>query len=147
MEAYKKSLKKKAILWMLVLIVSVAGIGLFFVLGRVLFGMDVELRRSFGGMFSYLLIISFIYNVNINAALTNEKKLKEQYIRSTDERNINIEAKSARVTLNIVMVSLFVAFLLLTLFLGKNAGTVPGIAFYGIWLIKIVVKSYYNKKM
>ena len=147
MEAYKKSLKKKAILWMLVLIVSVAGIGLFFVLGRVLFGMDVELRRSFGGMFSYLLIISFIYNVNINAALTNEKKLKEQYIRSTDERNINIEAKSARVTLNIVMVSLFVAFLLLTLFLGKNAGTVPGIAFYVIWLIKIVVKSYYNKKM
>ena len=111
-------------------------------LGRVLFGMDVELRRSFGGMFSYLLIISFIYNVNINAALTNEKKLKEEYIRSTDERNLNIEARSSNVTLNIVMVCLFIGFLLLTLFSGREAGRIPGIAFYGIWLIKSVVKGY-----
>ena len=147
MEEYRKTLKKRSVLWLLVLIVSVIGIGTFFVLGGVLFGMDAGLRRGFGGMFGSLLIVSVVYYVNIAGALSNEKRLKEQYIRSTDERNLNIEAKSSNVTLNIVMVSLFVAFLLLTLFSGKNAGTVPGIAFYGTWLIKGIVKSYYNKKM
>ena len=147
MEEYRNLLKKRSVLWLLVMIVSAAGLVLFFVFGGVLFGMDTGLRRSFGGMFGYLLIVSVVYYVNITGALSNEKRLKEQYIRSTDERNLSIEAKSARVTLNIVMVSLFAAFLLLTLFSGKDAGTVPGIAFYGTWLIKGIVKSYYNKKM
>ncbi|MBP5580061.1 MAG: hypothetical protein J6X56_11435 [Ruminococcus sp.] len=147
MEEYRKILKKRSALWLLVLIVSAAGIGTFFVLGRVLFGMDVELRRSFGGMFGSLLIVSFGYYVTIKTTLGDEKKLKEQYIRDTDERNLNIEVKTSRVTLNIVMTGLFIAFMLLTLFSGREAGTIPGIAFYGIWLIKSAVKSYYNKKM
>ncbi len=147
MEEFKKTLKKKSALWLLVLIVSLAGIGLFFVFGGLLFGMDPELRRSFGGMFGFLFILSLGYYVTTNAALGNEKKLREAYIRSTDERNLNIEARSSNVTLNIVMVCLFIGFLFLTLFSGREAGTIPGIAFYGIWLIKSVVKSYYNKKM
>ena len=102
---------------------------------------------GFGGMFGFLLLISLGYYISINAALGNEKKLKEEYIRSTDERNLNIEARSSNVTLNIVMVCLFIGFLLLTLFSGREAGRIPGIAFYGIWLIKSVVKGYYNKKM
>ena len=147
MEEFRIKLKKRSAIWLLILIVSVAGIGLFFVFGRVLWGMDVELRRSFGGMFGFLLLISLGYYISINAALGNENKLKEEYIRSTDERNLNIEARSSNVTLNIVMVCLFIGFLLLTLFSGREAGRIPGIAFYGIWLIKSVVKGYYNKKM
>lgn len=147
MEEYIKALKKRSALWLLVLIVSGAGIGTFFVLGGLLFGMDAELRRGFGGMFGALFIVSLGYYVTIKTTLGDEKKLKEQYIRDTDERNLNIEVKSSRVTLNIVMAGLFIAFMLLTLFAEKGAANVPGIAFYGIWLIKGVVKSYYNKKM
>lgn len=147
MEEYIKALKKKSALWLLVLIVSGAGIGTFFVLGGLLFGMDAELRRGFGGMFGALFIVSLGYYVTIKTTLGDEKKLKEQYIRDTDERNLNIEVKSSRVTLNIVMAGLFIAFMLLTLFAEKGAANVPGIAFYGIWLIKGFVKSYYNKKM
>ena len=147
MEEYRKTLKKRSVLWLLVLIVSVIGIGTFFVLGGVLFGMDAGLRRGFGGMFGSLFIVSLGYFVTIEATIGDEKKLKEQYIRSTDERNLNIEAKSSNVTLNIVMAGLFIAFMLLMLFAEKGAANVPGIAFYGIWLIKGVVKSYYNKKM
>ena len=147
MEEYRKALKKRSALWLLLLIVSALGIGLFFVLGGVLFGMDAALRRGFGGMFGALLIVSLGYYVTIRTTLGDEKKLKEQYIRSTDERNLSIEAKSSNVTLNIVMAGLFIAFMLLMLFGGKGAGTLPGIAWYGIWLIKSAVKSYYNKKM
>ena len=59
MEEFRIKLKKRSAIWLLILIVSVAGIGLFFVFGGVLFGMDVELRRSFGGMFGFLFILSF----------------------------------------------------------------------------------------
>ena len=147
MEGYRKALKKKSTLWLLAFIVSLAGIGLFFIFGGVLFGLDVESRRSFGGMFGVLFIVSLGYYVSITTMLSNETKLKEQYIRSTDERNLNIEVRSSNVTLNIVMVSLFIAFITLSLFIGKNAGVIPGIAFYGIWFVKSVVKSYYNKIM
>ena len=107
MEGYRKALKKKSTLWLLAFIVSLAGIGLFFIFGGVLFGLDVESRRSFGGMFGVLFIVSLGYYVSITTMLSNETKLKEQYIRSTDERNLNIEVRSSNVTLNIVMVCLF----------------------------------------
>lgn len=147
MEEYRKALKKRVVLWLLVIIISAAGLGLFFVCGGVLFGMDVELRRSFGGMFGCLFLFSAESLVCDRSLLVNEKKLKEKYIRNNDERNISIDAKSARMTLNIVMVALFVAFLLVSLFSGKDAGGILGICFYGTWLTRAVVKSYYDKKM
>ena len=147
MEDFRNTLKKRSALWLLLLIVSVSGIGLFFVFGEMVFGMNVELRRSFGGMFGFLFIMSSVSLATIGTTLGDEKKLKEKYILSTDERNLNIEVKSSNVTLNIVMVCLFIGFIFLALFFDKDAATIPGVAFYGIWFIKNVVKSYYNKKM
>lgn len=147
MEEYINTLKKRLTIWKLLLLFSVAGIGIFFIFGSVLFGMDVELRRAFGAMFGFLFIFSLCYFVTDSTTLGSDNKLREQYIRNIDERNLSIEAKSSRVTLNIVMICLFISFIVMSLFIGHNAGTVPGICFYGIWLIKSAVKYYYNKKM
>ena len=147
MEEYRKKLKKRFVLYLLVLFVSFAGIGTFFVFGGVLFGMDAELRRGFGGIFGILFIGSFIGILSSIVTLGDEKKLKEEYIRSTDERNLIIEAKSSNVTLNIVMAGLYIGFVVFTLFSDNKAGNVLGICCYGTWLIKGIVKSYYNKKM
>ena len=98
MEEYRKKLKKRSVLYLLVLIVSFAGIGTFFVFGRVLFGMDVELRRSFGGISGILFLASFAGILSSTVTLGDENKLKKEYIRSTDERNLVIEARSSNVT-------------------------------------------------
>lgn len=147
MEEYRKKLKKRFVLYLLVLIVSLAGIGIFFVFGRVLFGMDVELRRSFGGIFGILFLASFAGILSSTVMLGDENKLKKEYIRSTDERNLVIEARSSNVTLNIVMAGLYIGFVIITLFSDNGAGKVLGICCYSTLLIKRIVKSYYNKKM
>jgi len=147
MEEYRIKLKNRFVLYLLVLIVSFAGIGTFFVLGGVLFGMEVELRRSFGGIFGILFIGSFAGIISSIVTLGDENKLKKEYIRSTDERNLVIEARSSNVTLNIVMAGLYIGFVIFTLFTDNGAGNVLGICCYGTLLIKGIVKSYFNKKM
>lgn len=84
--------------------------------------------------------------IKYSRALKNEKKLKEMYIQSTDERNIEIAKETAQTSSLITTYLIALAVIVTGAFSKTVSMTLAAVMVVDI-LITIGVSIYYNKKM
>lgn len=98
------------------------------------------------GMFSGIMIVSAFNLARIHDALHNEEKLKEMYIRETDERNISIGKETAKTSTLISLMVMALA-VIVSGFFNPVISMTLGISIMADAVITIAVQSYYNRKM
>ena len=143
MEEFKKKLKFR---FQLCTMYTCSGTMLYFLLQRL-----TENVPDFSkGMLTGLLVggdlLAVFYMIRCFVILQDEKKLKEAYIKSADERNKEISKETMRTAsvislmctgLAIIVTGFFSKTVSITLFIDMTAGA----------LITVLVNLYYNKKM
>ncbi len=143
MEEFKKKLKFR---FQLCTMYTCSGTMLYFLLQRL-----TENVPDFSkGMLTGLLVggdlLAVFYMIRCFVILHDEKKLKEAYIKSADERNKEISKETMRTAsvislmctgLAIIVTGFFSKTVSITLFIDMTAGA----------LITVLVNLYYNKKM
>lgn len=88
-----------------------------------------------------------VYNLaRTYAALHNEEKLKEMYIKETDERNIAIQKETSQKGSTISMLGIAMAAIAAGFFDKKICFTLVAALLFSA-LVTIIVNAYYNKKM
>lgn len=98
------------------------------------------------GMYIGIMIVSVFSFMKIHTALHNEKKLREMYIRETDERNIAI-GKETMKTASLVMLMATALAVIVFGFFNPVISMTLGISVMAEAVITVAVQSYYNKKM
>ena len=143
MEEFKKKIKFR---FQLCTMYTCSGTMLYFLLQRL-----TENVPDFSkGMLTGLLVggdlLAVFYMIRCCVLLRDEKKLKEAYIKFTDERNKEISKETMRTAsvislmctgLAIIITGFFSKTVSITLFIDMTAGA----------LITLLVNLYYNKKM
>ena len=143
MEEFKKKIKFR---FQLCTMYMCSGTMLYFVLQRL-----TENVPDFSkGMLTGLLVggdlLALIYMIRCCILLRDEKKLKEEYIKSTDERNNEISKETMRTasvitlmctSLAIIITGFFSITVSMTLFIDLTVST----------LIVLLVNAFYKKKM
>jgi len=98
------------------------------------------------GMSSGIMIISVFNLMKIHTALHNEEKLREMYIRETDERNISIVKETMKTSSDVsLMVTAFAV--IVSGFFNPVISMTLGISLMVDAVITVAVQCYYNKKM
>lgn len=88
-----------------------------------------------------------IYNLaRTYAALHNEEKLKEMYIKETDERNIAIQKETSQKGLTISTMGTSIAAIVAGFFDEKICFSLVAVLLFSA-LMTIIVNAYYNRKM
>ncbi len=88
-----------------------------------------------------------VYNLaRTYATLHNEEKLKEMYIKETDERNIAIQKETSQKGSTISMAGTAMAAIAAGFFDEKICFTLVAALLFSA-LVTIIVNAYYNKKM
>ncbi|MBQ1519121.1 MAG: hypothetical protein IIZ53_04630 [Ruminococcus sp.] len=143
MENFKKKIKFR---FQLCTMYMCSGTMLYFLLQRL-----TENVPDFSkGMLTGLLVggdlLALIYMIRCCILLRDEKKLKEEYIKSTDERNNEISKETMRTasvitlmctSLAIIITGFFSITVSMTLFIDLTVST----------LIVLLVNAFYKKKM
>lgn len=88
-----------------------------------------------------------VYNLaRTYAALHNEEKLKEMYIKETDERNIAIGKETSQKGLTISTMGTSIAAIVASFFDEKICFSLVSILLFSA-LVTIIVNAYYKRKM
>lgn len=88
-----------------------------------------------------------IYNLaRTYAALHNEEKLKQMYIKETDERNIAIQKETSQKGLTISTMGTSIAAIVAGFFDEKICFSLVAVLLFSA-LMTIIVNAYYNRKM
>lgn len=98
------------------------------------------------GMYIGIMVVSIFNFMKIHTALHNEEKLKEMYIRETDERNIAI-GKETMKTAGLVSLMVTALAVIITGFFNPVISMTLGVSVMAEAVITVAVQSYYNKKM
>lgn len=98
------------------------------------------------GIFVALDMAVLLYMLKCISLLKNEKKLKEEYIKATDERNIAIAKETTRTATMISIMCTGLA-ILITGFFSRTVSITLTVDLIAGALITALVYAYYNKKM
>lgn len=98
------------------------------------------------GVWIGLEIVAVVNVTRMSAALKDEKKLKEMYIRETDERNLEIQRLTAQKSYTISTTGIAVAAIVAGFF---DFRICIALCFSLLFssLVTLIVNAYYNKKM
>ncbi len=98
------------------------------------------------GVCSGMMVAAVFFAVRMTMLLRNEEKLREQFIKETDERNCAI-SKATMQTSSLITLFLTALAVIISGFLSKTVSmTLAADLIIGA-LISAVVHAYYNKKM
>ena len=98
------------------------------------------------GMFTGIMLVSVFNLIKIQTALNSEEKLREMYIRQTDERNIAI-GKETMKTSNFISIMVTALAVIVSGFFNPVISITLAISLIADYVITFVVRTYYNKKM
>lgn len=88
-----------------------------------------------------------VYNLaKTFAALHNEEKLKEMYIKETDERNVAIRKETSQKSSAISMIGTAMAAIVAGFFDEKICLSLVGVLFFSA-LVTVFTNAYYKRKM
>ena len=103
-------------------------------------------RGMISGVYTGIIVIAVFLMIKYLILLRSESKLKAEYIKNTDERNVEISKETMRTASIINLVGTGLA-ILVTGFFSQTVSTALFIELTASSLITVLVFAYYNKKM
>ena len=103
-------------------------------------------RGMITGVYTGIIAIAVFLMIKYLILLRSEDKLKSEYIKTTDERNIEISKETMRTASVINLLGTGLA-VLITGFFSQTVSTALFIEMAAGALITVLVFAYYNKKM
>lgn len=143
MEEFKKKIKDR--IKLCTVYCSSAGL-LSFLLNFLTNGTNDFSRGIVMGVFCSTELVSIVMIVYLSLALKDEKKLKDMYIKSTDERNLAISKETMRTASVISLMTLAIAVIVSGFFSVTVSLTLFAVLLTDTF-ITCAVKLYYNRKM
>lgn len=144
MEDFRKKLTRKYRL--IIVFCCCCTLPVYLGLTHLVKGADDFVAGLLSGMYSGIMIVSFFNLVRIHTALHNEEKLKEIYVRETDERNVAISKETMK-TASVISLMVTAFAVIISGFFNSVISMVLGISIMANAVITIAVQCYYNKKM
>lgn len=141
MENFRVTIKKRICFFILLAAVMVAGIILLTVFGRANDGFNAT-----SGILGAVLAIALGNVITAKMALGNEAKLKEMYIKHTDERSAQITKEASTTTFRVILLGISAATIIAN-FLSETVSCTLSVCLAFIFMVYITVSSYYNRKM
>ena len=147
MEDFKKILIIKTAAIGVLAIISVVGALFFKLLGSQLFGMSDE-AKSNSALLCFIVFLVAILGFGLHfITLKNEKELRRTYIKQTDERLLQIKAKSSNLTLNIIIGALYACIIYTNTIYNNTVGTLLLQLLVAILILRGLVSYIYTKMM
>ena len=123
-----------------------AASGTYFLLQHLIKNAPDFSRGMIAGVMVGMDVIAVFLMIKYLMLLRNEKKLKEEYIKSTDERNIAISKETMR-TASVVSLMLTAIVVIVSGFFSKVIATTLFAEMTASALITVIVNIFYKKKM
>ena len=123
-----------------------SGSTIYFVLSRIIKNAPDFSRGMITGVFVAMDLICVYLMFRYMFMLRSEEKLKKEYIKSTDERNIAI-SRLTMTTSSVISLVVTALAVLVTGFFSQTVSTTLFIDMAAGVLITVLVNQYYNKKM
>ncbi|HRR76579.1 MAG TPA: hypothetical protein P5191_07170 [Ruminococcus sp.] len=141
MEAFRKKIKRNFVIYCILIAAFAACYILLQMFGGNNFG-----NRYISGFFSGAITVLIVNVVSIRKSLKNEKRLKEMYVRESDERLIMIMKETSKTTFYITLAGLGMAVMVASYFniiVSCTLACVLG----SIIFVYLITAVYYKKKM
>ena len=143
MEEFKKKIQRR---FNLCLLCCCSVSTVYFVLSHVIKNAPDFSRGMISGLFVAIDLICLYLMIRYMIMMRNEKKLKEEYIRSTDERNIAI-SRLTMTTSSVISLICTVLAIIITGFFSQTVSITLFIDMAAGVFITVLVNIYYNKKI
>ncbi|SEH45537.1 hypothetical protein SAMN02910265_00734 [Ruminococcus flavefaciens] len=143
MENFKKKLQRR---FYLCLMLCCSGSAVYWGLSYLIKDVPDFSRGMIAGVYFGIIVVAAFLMIKYLILLRNEDKLKAEYIKTTDERNIEISKATMRTSSVISLVATGLA-VLITGFFSKTVSITLFIDMTAGALITVLVNLYYNKKM
>ena len=143
MEEFKKKIQRR---FYLCLMLCCSGSAIYWLLSYFIKDVPDYSRGMIAGVYTGIIVIAVFLMIKYLILLRNEDKLKKEYIKTTDERNIEISKETMR-TSSVISLGATGLAILITGFFSKTVSTTLFIDLAASSLITVLVFAYYNKKM
>ncbi|EWM54646.1 hypothetical protein [Ruminococcus flavefaciens] len=143
MENFKKKIQRR---FYLCLMFCGSGSVIYWGLKQLIKDVPDYSRGMITGIYTGIVAVAAILMIKYLILLRNEDKLKAEYIKSTDERNIEISKETMRTSSVICLAATGLA-VLVTGFFSKTVSTALFIEMTASTIITVLVNAYYRKKM
>lgn len=143
MEEFKKKIQRR---FYLCTMYCGAASGTYFLLQHLIKNAPDFSRGMIAGVMVGMDVVAVFLMIKYLMLLRNEKKLKEEYIKSTDERNIAISKETMR-TASVVSLMLTAIAVIVSGFFSKVIATTLFAEMTASALITVIVNIFYKKKM
>lgn len=143
MENFKKKIQRR---FYLCLMLCGSGSAIYWLLSYLIKDVPAYSRGMISGVYTGIIVIAVFLMIKYLILLRSESKLKAEYIKNTDERNIEISKETMRTASVINLVGTGLA-ILVTGFFSQTVSTALFIELTASSLITVLVFAYYNKKM
>lgn len=143
MEDFRKTVKKRLKVYTFICCI---GSALYFTLVLLTKNSPEMAQALTLGIFSGLEVVAAFNLVKDFSALHNEEKLKEMYIRETDERNAAIQKETSRKCFAVTMLTISAAAITAGFFDEKVCIVLVAVMVY-CSVVYITLSAYYNKRM
>ncbi len=141
MENFRITIKKRIYFFIILAVIMVAGIILLAAFGRANDGFNAT-----SGILGAMLAIAVGNIITAKTALGNEAKLKEMYIKHTDERSAQITKEASTTTFHVILIGMSIATVIANFF-SEIVSCTLSVCMAFIFMVYISVSAYYNKKM
>lgn len=146
-EDYKKSLKKKMIAYRVLFLLGLITI-VTFQIAREWFQMTLPdfMMGFYSGIGAGLIGVSLILTLKTRRILRSPEALRRSRIKNTDERNVNISAKSMRTALFVLLIAMYLVMIIGGLWYPILTEVIAGLVYVFLFVYLI---SYWilSKKM
>lgn len=143
MEEYRKKVEMRLRIYTVICCCSVA---MYMALRFFTKSADFFAQQLTMGVFVGMLVVAVFNLMKYFTALHNEKRLKEMYIRETDERNIAIQKETSQKGSAITLFCSGLGAIVAGFFDEKVCITIVAVTLFGA-LVTLALNAYYNKKM
>ena len=143
MEEFKKKIQRR---FYLCLMLCCSGSAIYWLLSYLIKDVPDYSRGMIAGIYMGMIVVAVFLMIKYLILLRNEDKLKAEYIKSTDERNIEISKETMR-TSSVISLGATALAILITGFFSRTASLTLFIDLAASTLITVLVFAYYNKKM
>lgn len=143
MEDFKKKIQRR---FYLCLMFCCSGSAIYWGLSRLIKDVPDFSRGMITGIYVGMDVVAVFLMIKYLILLRNETKLKAEYIKTTDERNIEISKETMR-TSSVITIALTGLAILITGFFNRTASLTLFIDMAASTLITLLVNLYYKKKM
>lgn len=141
MEKTRKLWKKCFQISCITIVISIIGLIVYYVLNK-----NGIKPKCFGELFAALLFVAVQYTIISRLILSDDKKLKKDYIRRKDERNINIQEKAAKTTFYFFGLSFCFAALIFN-FINETIANLLFVCILALTGVYSAFILYYRKKI